>query len=71
MCEITNGMTSEALMEHLLLNYDLLIKDLTPKLNLSGENRQFIRLAVRNEEDNDRLLTALKETLAQSHGGSK
>lgn len=71
MCEITNGMTSEALMEHLLLNHDLLIKDLTPKLKLSGENRQFIRLAVRNEEDNDRLLAALKETLSQSHGGSK
>lgn len=61
MAEITNGMTSKELTKVLLLKYNLFIKDLSGKVNMDG--RQFIRLAVRNEEDNSKLVAALKEVL--------
>lgn len=61
MAEIVNGMSSGELTERLLTKHDILIKDLSAKVK-SG-NRQFIRLAVRNEEDNERLLAALREEI--------
>ncbi|MBD5445550.1 MAG: aminotransferase class I/II-fold pyridoxal phosphate-dependent enzyme, partial [Lachnospiraceae bacterium] len=61
MCEITNGLTSLELAEKLLLAYDIFIKDLSSKVNATGENKQYVRLAVRNEDDNNCLLSALKE----------
>ena len=48
-------------MKVLLLKYNLFIKDLSKKVKLG--DRQFIRLAVRNEGDNNKLLSALKEIL--------
>ena len=50
---------SLGLAEKLLDGYNILIKDLSPKKGF--ENGQFIRLAVRNCQDNDRLIFALKE----------
>ena len=58
MVECTGTMTSRKLQERLLEEYDILIKDLSAK---TGGN--YIRLAVRNAEDNDRLLAALDELM--------
>ena len=44
----------------LLLKKDILIKDLTKKVG-KADGRQYIRLAVRDEKDNDALVAALKE----------
>ena len=58
MVECTETMTSRKLQERLLEEYDILIKDLSAK---TGGN--YIRLAGRNTEDNDRLLAALDELM--------
>lgn len=50
---------SLGLAEKLLDDYNILIKDLSSKKGF--EKGQFIRLAVRNCQDNDRLIFALKE----------
>ena len=42
-----------------LLEKDVLVKDLSAKLS----GRPYLRLAVRNTQDNDRLLAALREVL--------
>ena len=60
--ELTNGMCATALTKRLLLEYDLLIKDLSRKIRM-GE-RQFVRLAVRDRADNFRLVAALTAVLA-------
>lgn len=61
MAEIGNGMTAKELTKVLLLKYNLLIKDLSAKLQY--ENKQYVRLAVRDEEDNAKLVKALHEVL--------
>lgn len=61
MVEIINGMSAEELTGRLLTKHDLLIKDLSAKIMRDG--RQFVRLAVRNETDNEVLLAALREEL--------
>ncbi|EGL39106.1 hypothetical protein HMPREF9126_0284 [Parvimonas sp. oral taxon 110 str. F0139] len=43
----------------MLDNYNIFIKDLTSKINL--ENREFIRVAVRNTEDNECFIAAIKD----------
>ncbi len=59
MLEIKEGMTAKELTKVLLLKYNLFIKDLSKKVIL--DDRQYIRVAVRNEADNARLVQALKE----------
>ena len=54
-------MTARELTKTLLLKYNLFIKDLSKKVVMG--DRQFIRLAVRNEEDNHKLIAALQEIL--------
>lgn len=61
MAELTNGTAASELTCRLLNSYSLFIKDLSSKTGLKG--RQLIRIAVRNEEDNNRLTKALKEVL--------
>lgn len=61
MLEITNGLTAKELTKALLIKYNLFIKDLSGKIKL--ENKQYIRVAVRNEEDNARLVDALRKEL--------
>ena len=56
MIEITDGRTSSEIVEKLLNGYSLFIKDLSKK---TGKN--YIRVAIRNQEDNDKLIAALKE----------
>ena len=56
MAELTQGVISKKLSSY-LLGQDIFIKDLTHKI---GDGRQYIRLAVRNEEDNAKLVEAMK-----------
>ncbi len=59
MVELEEGISPKALLKTLLIRYDILIKELTTKTN----GRNYLRLAVRNSEDNDRLLAAMKKEL--------
>lgn len=61
MAEIISGMSAEELTGRLLTKHDLLIKNLSRKIRRG--DRQFIRLAVRDEADNQMLLAALREEL--------
>ena len=58
LCELTNRFKSKALAVKLLESHNILIKDLGDKVTFEG--REFIRLAVRNTEDNDYLVKVLK-----------
>ena len=59
MCKITGKYGSKELANKLIKNYNILIKDLSDKYGFNGS--QFIRLAVRDFEDNDLLCKALEE----------
>lgn len=59
MVELEEGISSAELMKTLLIKYEILIKDLTAKTG----GKSYIRLAVRNKEDNDVLISALKKEL--------
>ncbi len=63
MAELT-GCSSKWLTEQLLNRFNILIKDLSSKI---PGDRQFIRIAVRNEEDDTRLTEALREILKEKH----
>lgn len=58
MVEILDKYTAKDLTEVLFSKYNILIKDLTSKIK---GNKQYIRLAIRNEEDNKILIDALKK----------
>ncbi len=57
------GCSSKWLTEQLLNRFNILIKDLSSKI---PGDRQFIRIAVRNEEDDTRLTEALREIMART-----
>lgn len=59
-CEVL-GNTSKELAALLLDKHDILIKDLSTK---KGIPRQYIRVAIRRPEENDRLIDALTEIFA-------
>jgi histidinol-phosphate/aromatic aminotransferase/cobyric acid decarboxylase-like protein len=59
MCELADGFSAKHLAERLLSDYNILIKDLSGKRGIEGNN--FIRLSVRSDEDNDVLTRALKD----------
>ncbi|MBR3430984.1 MAG: aminotransferase class I/II-fold pyridoxal phosphate-dependent enzyme [Clostridia bacterium] len=61
MVELENGISPKDLLKRLLVKYDLLIKELTTKTN----GRNYLRLAIRNSEDNDILLSALRKELGE------
>ena len=61
MAEITSGMTAAELTRVLIVRHNILIKNLFSKV--SRDNKQYIRLAIRNRQDNDRLIAALKEEM--------
>lgn len=61
MAEILTGMTAEELTRLLIIDHNILIKNLSPKMDIN--NRQYIRLAVRNMEDNNALIKALHTML--------
>lgn len=59
LCELKAPFTATKLTKNLLNKHSLFIKDLSTKKGLEG--RECIRLAVRTQEDNDKLVAALKE----------
>ncbi|WP_394525679.1 aminotransferase class I/II-fold pyridoxal phosphate-dependent enzyme [Lacrimispora sp. JR3] len=61
LCEITDGCSASQIAELLLNRYNILVKDLSHKPGMEG--REFIRVAVRTESDNQRLADALKHIL--------
>lgn len=61
MAEIVNGISSKELTKRLLLEQNILIKDLSGKVQKG--NRQYVRLAVRRGEENKKLVDALKAIL--------
>ena len=63
MLEITNGMSSVELTKHLLLKHNILIKDLHSKV--TGEGKQYVRVAVKRTEENDLLIKAFKEEMEE------
>lgn len=56
MCEIRNGMSSAQITRKLLAEHHIFIKDLTSKIK---NGKQYIRLAVRKEEENEILARTL------------
>ena len=61
MVELTSGISAKELTKKLLIEENLIIKDLTDKI--AREGKEYIRVAIRNSEDNDRLVKALKKHL--------
>lgn len=61
LCEIIDGCSASQIAELLLNRYNILVKDLSNKSGMEG--REFIRIAVRTKEDNNRLADALKHIL--------
>ena len=59
MVELEADISPKDLLKKLLVKHDILIKELTSKTN----GRNFLRLAVRNEHDNNVLLDALRKEL--------
>ena len=59
MVELEEGINPKELLKILLIKHNLLIKELTTKTN----GRNYLRLAVRNTEDNNVLINAMKEEL--------
>lgn len=59
LCKVTDYFTSSELTKILLNHFNILIKDCDTKTGLEGRN--FIRIAIRNREDNDKLVEALKQ----------
>lgn len=61
LCRLTGAVKAEELAVKLLENYNIFIKDLSSKKCFEGGN--YIRLAVRDQTDNDMLIAALKAVL--------
>jgi histidinol-phosphate/aromatic aminotransferase/cobyric acid decarboxylase-like protein len=57
LCEVLPPYTSHVLAVTLLREHEILIKDCSTKKVFDGRN--YIRIAIRNNEDNDRLINAL------------
>ena len=57
LCEVTNKFTSTELVES-LLKHNILLKDCCNKAGFNGQN--FVRIAIRDQKDNNRLIEILK-----------
>jgi len=62
MVELASDISPKDLLKLLLIKYEILIKELTTKTN----GRNYLRLAVRNTEDNNALLNALAKELGMN-----
>ncbi len=60
MVELLGDYTAKQITKRLLIEYNILIKDLSSKMG----GKQYLRLAVRDTKDNNALVAALKEVLA-------
>lgn len=63
MAELTGNVTAQWLTRELLGKYGILIKDLSGKITRG----QYIRLAVRNAQDNEKLIMALRQELTREN----
>ena len=63
MCRVDGKINSTRLAEILMKKYKMLIKDLSKKTGFEG--RSFIRIAIKNEEENKAILQALDEIFNQ------
>ena len=61
LCELGNGMTSGRLCELLLTQHNILLKDMSDRVR---NGRQYIKVAVRNEQDNHKLIMAMNSSLS-------
>ena len=59
MVELDSKISAKSLLKALLLKHNILIKELTSKTN----GRNYLRLAIRNTEDNNALISALHSEL--------
>ena len=59
LCEVKEGFSSRELTFLLLKKYGILIKDCATKMGL--QDREYVRIAIRDDKDNDRLVEALKD----------
>lgn len=60
LCEIKDKFTASELTMMLLTEENILIKDCSSKIGF-GEEKQYVRIAIRNREDNHKLFLALKK----------
>ena len=58
LCEVLPPYTSHGLVEKLLAENNILLKDCSTKKGFDGKN--YIRVAVRNKKDNDKLINVCK-----------
>ena len=59
MVELEGGVSSRALQRDLLIRHDILVKDLSGKMG----GQDYLRLAIRGQEDDDALIAALRSEL--------
>ncbi len=59
MIKVKDGEFAKTLLKKLLINHDILIKDLANKTKLAG----YLRIAIRNTKDNDALIKAIKDEM--------
>jgi len=59
LCEVKGGLTARELTFILLKKYGIFIKDCTTKTGL--RDKEYVRIAIRDSQDNDMLIGALKE----------
>ncbi|MDE6443255.1 MAG: aminotransferase class I/II-fold pyridoxal phosphate-dependent enzyme, partial [Muribaculaceae bacterium] len=59
LCEVLKPYSSYNLTLKLLTDFNLLIKDCSSKKGFSHDGRQYVRIAIRNREDNLKLINAL------------
>jgi histidinol-phosphate/aromatic aminotransferase/cobyric acid decarboxylase-like protein/choline kinase len=60
LCKL-NGISAPELTERLLVKHEIFIKDLAGKIGIPEDS--FIRIAIRNKDDNNKLVVCLKEVL--------
>lgn len=59
LCKVKEPFNSYMLCEQLLIKYDILIKDCAKKAGF--DNKNYVRIAIRNEKDNNKLISSLQE----------
>ncbi len=64
-CEILSPRTANEVVLYMLKHHNILTRDCSNKPGLDG--KQYMRIAVRNHEDNTRLIEGLKELAKSSH----
>lgn len=64
MVELLNGLSAKELNRRLIVKHNILIKNLVTKIKEDG--KQYVRLAVKTTEENNRMIGALKEEFKYS-----